>query len=76
MVDLSEQACEACRADAPLVSDEELQRLLPAIPDWRVIEVDGVRQLTSSDSGTLRRRWHFPIASATSPKPRIIIRLF
>lgn len=46
MVELSEQACEACRADAPLVSDEALQRLLPAIPDWRVIEVDGVRQLT------------------------------
>jgi len=46
MTELSEQACEACRADAPLVGDEELQRLLPAIPDWRVIEVDGVRQLT------------------------------
>jgi 4a-hydroxytetrahydrobiopterin dehydratase len=46
MVELTEQACVACRADAPLVSDAELQRLLPAIPDWRVIEVDGVRQLT------------------------------
>jgi len=46
MIELSEQACEACRADAPLVSDATLQRLLPEIPDWRVIEVDGVRQLT------------------------------
>ncbi len=46
MVELSEQACEACRVGAPLVSDEELQRLLPTIPGWRVIEVDGVRQLT------------------------------
>jgi 4a-hydroxytetrahydrobiopterin dehydratase len=46
MVELSEQACEACRVGAPLVSDEELQRLLPTIPGWRVIEVHGVRQLT------------------------------
>jgi 4a-hydroxytetrahydrobiopterin dehydratase len=46
MVELSEQACEACRVGAPLVSDEELQRLLPTIPGWRVIEVDGIRQLT------------------------------
>ena len=45
MQKLSEQACEACRADAPLVSDEDLQRLLPVIPEWQVIEVDGVRQL-------------------------------
>ena len=46
MTELSEQACEACRADAPRVGDAELQDLLPAIPEWRVIEVDGVRQLT------------------------------
>ena len=45
MQKLSEQACEACRADALLVSDEDLQRLLPVIPEWQVIEVDGVRQL-------------------------------
>lgn len=45
MQKLSEQACEACRADAPMVSDEDLQRLLPVIPEWQVIEVDGVRQL-------------------------------
>jgi 4a-hydroxytetrahydrobiopterin dehydratase len=46
MTELSEQVCEACRADAPLVSDAELQRMLPAIPEWRVIEVNSVRQLT------------------------------
>jgi 4a-hydroxytetrahydrobiopterin dehydratase len=46
MVELSEQACEACRADAPRVTDEELQRLLPAISEWRIIELDGVKQLT------------------------------
>ena len=46
MIELSKQSCEACRADAPLVSDAELKELLPAIPDWKVVAVDGVMQLT------------------------------
>lgn len=45
MTDLSEQGCEACRADAPLISDDELRRLMPEIPDWQVVVVDGVMQL-------------------------------
>lgn len=46
MVELSKQACEACRADAPLISDAELRQFMPAIPDWQVIVVDTVMQLT------------------------------
>jgi len=46
MTDLSEQGCEACRADAPLISEDELRRLLPAISDWQVLVVDDVKQLT------------------------------
>ena len=46
MVELSEQSCEACRADAALISDAELLQLMPAIPDWQVVIVDGVMQLT------------------------------
>ncbi len=46
MTDLSEQGCEACRADAPLISADELRRLLPSIPDWQVLVVDDVKQLT------------------------------
>jgi len=45
MTELSEQCCEACRADAPLISEDELRRLMPAIPDWQVVVVDGVMQL-------------------------------
>ena len=45
MTELSEQRCEACRADAPLISDDDLRRLMPAIPDWQVVVVDGVMQL-------------------------------
>jgi 4a-hydroxytetrahydrobiopterin dehydratase len=46
MFDLSKQSCEACRADAPKVSDEDLKLLMPDIPDWSVIVVDGVMQLS------------------------------
>ena len=46
MFDLSKQSCEACRADAPKVSDEDLKMLMHNIPDWQVIVVDGVMQLT------------------------------
>lgn len=46
MFDLSKQSCEACRADAPKISDEDLRLMMPNIPDWRVIVVDGVMQLT------------------------------
>ena len=46
MTDLSEQSCEACRAGAPLISEDELRLLMPAIPDWQVVVVDGVMQLT------------------------------
>ncbi|MBB5210875.1 4a-hydroxytetrahydrobiopterin dehydratase [Microbulbifer hydrolyticus] len=45
MTELAAQACEACRADAPLVSDEELAELLREIPDWTPIARDGVMQL-------------------------------
>ncbi|AOS97424.1 Putative pterin-4-alpha-carbinolamine dehydratase [Microbulbifer aggregans] len=45
MTELAEQKCEACRADAPLVSDEELAELLREIPDWTPMARDGVMQL-------------------------------
>lgn len=42
---LSQQQCEACRADAPTVSDKELKELLSQIPDWNIEVRDGVMQL-------------------------------
>ena len=46
MFDLSKQSCEACRADAPKISNEDLKLMMPNIPDWSVIVVDGVMQLS------------------------------
>ena len=45
---LLEGKCEACKADAPLVAPEERKTLMPQIPGWDVIEVDGIEQLTCS----------------------------
>ncbi len=45
MAQLSEQACEACRADAPRVTEQELAALIREIPDWVPESRDGVLQL-------------------------------
>jgi 4a-hydroxytetrahydrobiopterin dehydratase len=45
MSNLSTQKCEACRADAPKVSDEELAELIKQIPDWVPEVRDGIMQL-------------------------------
>lgn len=43
--ELSRMQCEACRADAPRVSDDELKNLLAQIPDWSIEVRDGIMQL-------------------------------
>ncbi len=42
---LSSEVCEACRAGAPKVSDEELAALLREIPGWTAVVVEGMLQL-------------------------------
>lgn len=45
MSDLKQQKCEACNAEAPKVSDEELAELMREIPNWTPVSRDGVMQL-------------------------------
>ena len=42
---LNNQPCEACRADAPEVSEQEKESLFPQIPEWIQVEEDGVEKL-------------------------------
>jgi 4a-hydroxytetrahydrobiopterin dehydratase len=42
---LARERCVACRRDAPTVTDGDLAELAPQVPDWEILEVDGVRQL-------------------------------
>jgi 4a-hydroxytetrahydrobiopterin dehydratase len=43
---LSKESCEACRADAPAISDKDLKKLMPKIPDWGVVVVDEVMRMS------------------------------
>jgi 4a-hydroxytetrahydrobiopterin dehydratase len=45
MEELIEQKCEACRVGAPSVTKEEMAQLQRQIPDWRVINEDGIPKL-------------------------------
>lgn len=45
MAALHEMPCEACRAGAPQVTDEELRELLPQIPDWTPVVRDDILRL-------------------------------
>jgi 4a-hydroxytetrahydrobiopterin dehydratase len=45
MEELTEQKCEACRIGAPPVTPEEIAELQPQLPDWRIIDEDGIRKL-------------------------------
>lgn len=45
MEPLSGMQCEACRPGSPPVSAEERDRLLPQVPEWKIVERDGIEQL-------------------------------
>ena len=45
MSELANMTCEACRSDAPKVTEQERQELLPQIPQWEVVTRDGVERL-------------------------------
>ena len=45
MEELTEQKCEACRVGAPSVTNEEMKTLQPQVPDWQVINEDGIPKL-------------------------------
>ena len=45
MDNLAGKTCEVCRAGAPLATEAEIEQLMPQVPDWEVIEVDGMKRL-------------------------------
>ena len=44
-MDLKNEHCEACRIDAPKLTDSEQKELLVLIPDWDIIHEDNVPHL-------------------------------
>ncbi|MCH4563493.1 4a-hydroxytetrahydrobiopterin dehydratase [Halomonas sp. EGI 63088] len=45
MSQLSEQQCEACSGDAPPVTEAEIEAFKKDIPEWQIVERDGIMQL-------------------------------
>ena len=45
MNELKDEQCEACRPDALTATDAEIAELMPHVPEWQVLEVDGVKRL-------------------------------
>ncbi|PHS30489.1 MAG: 4a-hydroxytetrahydrobiopterin dehydratase [Sulfurovum sp.] len=46
MEKLSTQVCEACRADAPLLTQEEITSLIPKVEGWEITVEDNLQKLT------------------------------
>jgi 4a-hydroxytetrahydrobiopterin dehydratase len=45
MEELRKHKCEACNAGALPVSDEEIPKFKSEIPDWEILEIDGIKRL-------------------------------
>lgn len=45
MTELTRKTCEPCRAGAPPASEAEISAWRPQIPDWEIVERDGIPRL-------------------------------
>jgi 4a-hydroxytetrahydrobiopterin dehydratase len=45
MSELSEMRCTACRGDEPTLTDAEIVELLPQLPEWQVVQREGIKRL-------------------------------
>ena len=45
MAELTDEKCEACRADSPHVTDAEVAQLLPVVSEWSLIEENEIPKL-------------------------------
>src|SRR5258706_7338595 len=45
MEQLTQMVCTACRKGEPTVTEAEMAEFQPQVPNWQVIDVDGVKRL-------------------------------
>ena len=45
MSELSEMRCTACRGDEPTLTDAEIGEMRPQVPEWQVVEREGIKRL-------------------------------
>lgn len=48
MNSLASSKCEACRADSPRVTDDEREAYRRDVPDWSIVEREGIERLERS----------------------------
>lgn len=48
MEDLGKLKCVACHAEEPRVTEREIAEFFPQIPQWRLVERDGIKRLERS----------------------------
>ena len=45
MDQLTQLKCTACRGGEPTVTDAEIADFKPQVPEWKIVEVDGIKRL-------------------------------
>lgn len=45
MAALTQMKCTACRRGEPTVTDAEIAELHPHVPEWQIVERDGIKRL-------------------------------
>ncbi len=45
MTDLTKEKCVPCESDVPPMKDEEINAFKKEVPEWQVVEVDGIPRL-------------------------------
>ncbi|CCF84956.1 4a-hydroxytetrahydrobiopterin dehydratase [Nitrolancea hollandica] len=45
MATLNQMTCVVCRKGAPTLTDEEIAEFQPQVPEWQVVERDGIKRL-------------------------------
>lgn len=48
MEDLARVKCTACRVGEPTVTDAEFAELHPQVPEWQIVEKDGIKRIERS----------------------------
>ena len=73
MESLAQMHCVACRKDAPKVTDAQSAELHPQVPEWEIVDRDGINRLRRvfafDDFG---RRWNSRTRSVSLQRKRDI----
>jgi 4a-hydroxytetrahydrobiopterin dehydratase len=43
---LAQMRCVACRKDAPTVTEAEIAEFKPQVPEWEIVDIEGIERLT------------------------------